>query len=120
MPVTTFLIAAGVFGSIGMLTWGAAALVPLVLHLWNRHKHKEAPWAAMEFLLAAVQEQARRMRLEQLFPVAAADGNSDRLGASVGRTTLANAAIHWQFTRLASTAPPPFCFRRVLFHGIPS
>ena len=67
MPVTTTtLIATGVFGSIGMLAWGAAALVPLVLHLWNRHKHKEAPWAAMEFLLAAVQEQARRMRLEQL------------------------------------------------------
>lgn len=67
MPVTTTtLFAAGVFGSIGMLAWGAAAVVPLVLHLWNRHKHKEAPWAAMEFLLAAVQEQARRMRLEQL------------------------------------------------------
>lgn len=58
--------AASVFGSIGMLAWAAAAIVPLVLHLWNRRQHQRAPWAAMEFLLAAVQDQARRMRLEQL------------------------------------------------------
>ncbi len=60
------LIAAGVFGSIGMLAWAAAAIIPLVLHLWNRRQHKTAPWAAMEFLLAAVQEQSKRMRIEQL------------------------------------------------------
>ena len=60
------VIAAGVFGSIGMLAWASVALVPLLLHLWNRRKHREAPWAAMEFLLAAVQEQSRRMRIEQL------------------------------------------------------
>ena len=56
----------GVFGSAGMLAWAAAAVIPLVLHLWNRHRHREAPWAAMEFLLAAVQKRSRRMRLEQL------------------------------------------------------
>lgn len=60
------LVAAGVFGSMGMLAWATAALIPLILHLWNRKKHREAPWAAMEFLLAAVQEQSRRIRLEQL------------------------------------------------------
>ena len=60
------IIAVGVFGSIGMLAWAAVALVPLLLHLWSRKRHKEASWAAMEFLLAAVQEQARRIRLEQI------------------------------------------------------
>lgn len=65
MSVPNSLLAAG-FGSIGMLAWAAAALIPLVLHLWNRRQHKTAPWAAMEFLLAAVQEQSRRMRIEQL------------------------------------------------------
>lgn len=64
-PSSIFL-AVGIFGSIGMLGWAAAAIVPLVLHLWNRRQHQTAPWAAMEFLLAAVQEQAKRMRLEQL------------------------------------------------------
>ena len=59
-------LAAGGFGSTAMLLWAAAALVPLLLHLWNRSRHLEAPWAAMEFLLAAVEQQARRMRLEQL------------------------------------------------------
>lgn len=49
-----------------MLAWATAALLPLLLHLWNRNQHRETPWAAMEFLLAAVQEQARRMRIEQI------------------------------------------------------
>ena len=65
MNLASPLLAAG-FGSIGMLAWAAAALIPLVLHLWNRRQHKTAPWAAMEFLLAAVQEQSKRMRIEQL------------------------------------------------------
>jgi len=60
------VLAAGVFGSIGMLAWASVALIPLLLHMWNRRKHREAPWAAMEFLLAAIQEQSRRMRIEQL------------------------------------------------------
>lgn len=60
------LLAAGVFGSIGMLAWGAAALLPLLLYLWNRQHPRETPWAAMEFLLAAVQEKARRLRIERL------------------------------------------------------
>lgn len=64
--LATTLLAAGIFGSIGMLAWAAAALVPLLLHLWNRRQHQTAPWAAMEFLLAAVQEQAKRMRIEQI------------------------------------------------------
>lgn len=60
------ILAAGIFGSIGMLIWGAAAVVPLLIHLWNRRHHHEAPFAAMEFLLAAVQEQSKRLRIEQL------------------------------------------------------
>ena len=60
------LLAAGIFGSIGMLAWASAAVLPLLLHLWNRNQRRETSWAAMEFLLAAVQERSQRMRLEQL------------------------------------------------------
>jgi hypothetical protein len=49
-----------------MLLWGTAALLPILLHLWNRRRHETTDWAAMEFLLAAIRKNARRMRLEQL------------------------------------------------------
>lgn len=65
-PISAPLLAAGIFGSIGMLAWATAALLPLLLHMWNRNQHRETSWAAMEFLLAAVQERSRRMRIEQL------------------------------------------------------
>ena len=66
LAFSSTLLAAGVFGSIGMLAWASAAVLPLLLHLWNRNQRREMSWAAMEFLLAAVQERSRRMRLEQL------------------------------------------------------
>lgn len=43
---------------------GAAAL-PVIIHLLNRRKFREEPWAAMRFLLAAVKKNARRIRVEQ-------------------------------------------------------
>ena len=47
-----------------MLTWLAAAAVPLLLHLWNRRNHREVSWAAMEYLLAALHKNSRRIRIE--------------------------------------------------------
>lgn len=43
---------------------GAAAL-PVIIHLLNRRRFREEPWAAMRFLLAAVKKNARRIRIEQ-------------------------------------------------------
>ena len=43
----------------------AAAAVPVVIHLLNRRRFKEVSWAAMQFLLAAVRKNRRRMRIEQ-------------------------------------------------------
>ena len=40
------------------------ALVPLVIHLINRRRHRRQPWAAMIFLLKAHRRSQRRMRLE--------------------------------------------------------
>jgi hypothetical protein len=42
-----------------------AAAVPIIIHLLNRRRFREVPWAAMKFLLAAVKKNARRIRIEQ-------------------------------------------------------
>jgi hypothetical protein len=48
-----------------MLGWLAAAAAPILIHLWSRQKYREMSWAAMEYLLAAVQRQTRRLLFEQ-------------------------------------------------------
>lgn len=63
-------IAFASFGSVSMLLWATAALIPVLIHLWNRRKHAETSWAAMEYLLAAIRNNARRMRIEQLILLA--------------------------------------------------
>src|SRR5437868_7060327 len=49
-----------------MLWWLAAAGAPLVIHLLNRRKYREVPWAAMQYLLAAIRKNSRRIQVEQL------------------------------------------------------
>lgn len=39
--------------------------VPIVIHLLNRRRFTKVPWAAMEFLLAAMKRNKRRLRMEQ-------------------------------------------------------
>ncbi len=45
--------------------------VPLILHLWNRRRHREEPWAAMTFLLRAHRRSRRRILLEHWLLMAA-------------------------------------------------
>ncbi len=54
------------FANAAMLLWGLAASLPIIIHLLSRRKYRETAWAAMEFLLAAVRKNARRIRIEQL------------------------------------------------------
>jgi hypothetical protein len=61
---TLCILALG-FTNLAMLGWLAAAAAPLLIHLWSRHRFREAPWAAMQFLLAAMRKNARRMQLQQ-------------------------------------------------------
>jgi hypothetical protein len=39
--------------------------VPIVIHLLNRRRFQRVPWAAMEFLLAALKRNKKRLRMEQ-------------------------------------------------------
>jgi hypothetical protein len=48
-----------------MLLWALAAAAPLLIHLLNRRRYQEQPWAAMEYLLAAMRKNVRRVRIEQ-------------------------------------------------------
>lgn len=53
------------FGNLLMLGWLGAAAIPLIVHLWNKRKYREVSWAAIEFLLAAMRRNSRRIRVEQ-------------------------------------------------------
>jgi hypothetical protein len=64
-PPLLNLLALGPFASWAMLGWGAAALAPILIHLWSKRRYETTPWAAMEFLLAAMKENARRIQIEQ-------------------------------------------------------
>lgn len=64
MPPLSPLFAFGIT-NLPMLGWLAVAAVPILIHLWSRRKYREMSWAAMEYLLAAVQHQSRRLRFEQ-------------------------------------------------------
>ncbi len=54
------------FGNLLMLGWLAAAAAPILIHLWNKRRYREVSWAAIEYLLAAMRKNSRRMRIEQL------------------------------------------------------
>lgn len=90
-------------GSISMLLWAIAALLPILIHLWSRRRYQTTDWAAMTFLMAAMRQNARRVRLEQwlllavrtllllLFAIALADPMSTalatwNLAGQAGRT----------------------------------
>ncbi|MEX0679010.1 MAG: BatA domain-containing protein [Pirellulales bacterium] len=58
------------FGNILVLGWLAAAAAPILIHLWNKRRYREVSWAAIEYLLAAMRKNSRRMRIEQLLLLA--------------------------------------------------
>ncbi len=47
-----------------MLWFLAAASAPILIHLWNRRERKVVVWAAMEYLLAAIEKKSRRIQVE--------------------------------------------------------
>lgn len=49
------------------LLFGAfAAAIPIIIHLLNRRRFRKVPWAAMRFLNVSVEQNQRRMKLEDL------------------------------------------------------
>ena len=64
MATPAIILAFG-FGNLLMLGWLGAAAAPLIIHLWNKRKYRETSWAAVEFLMAALRRNARRIQLRQ-------------------------------------------------------
>jgi hypothetical protein len=60
----------GGFANVLMLLFGLAAVIPVIIHLWNRRRFREVRWAAMEYLLAAMRKHSRRIRIEHLILLA--------------------------------------------------
>src|ERR1043165_6940429 len=53
------------------ILWGLPLLlVPIIIHLVNRMRHRTAPWAAMQFLLQATQRSTRHAKLKQILILA--------------------------------------------------
>lgn len=48
-----------------MLGWAVAALIPILIHLWRRHRYHDLEWAAADFVLAALRTERRRILLRQ-------------------------------------------------------
>ncbi len=50
-----------------MLLWGAAAVsIPVLVHLFNKHRYQVRRWGAMHLIEASIKIQKRRMRIENL------------------------------------------------------
>lgn len=46
---------------------GAACVsIPIIIHLLNRRRFRQRPWAAMQFLIAAYRRNVRRLKLQRL------------------------------------------------------
>ncbi len=56
----------GLFGAPSMLWWGAAASIPVAIHLLSRRKFRKVPWAAMHFLERAFKRTRKRLQLENI------------------------------------------------------
>ena len=53
-----------------MLFGLAAVSVPIIIHLLNRRKFQKVVWAAMRFLSISVEQNQRRMRIEDMILLA--------------------------------------------------
>ena len=49
-----------------MLLWLSAAAIPLVIHWLTRRRQVEVAWAAIQLLQQVLEQESKRIRLEQL------------------------------------------------------
>ncbi len=70
----------------------ALALIPIIIYILNRRRHRNVPWAAMMFLLAANKKTLRRTRLEQLLLMAVRITLITLLGLAMARPVLHSGA----------------------------
>lgn len=64
MLVPPVFLAAG-FASLWMLTWVAAAGIPIAIHFFLRRQQTKVSWAAIELLRKVIEQESKRLRFEQ-------------------------------------------------------
>jgi hypothetical protein len=78
----------------GLLVLGlAAAAVPVLIHLLSRRRVRRVPWAAMEWLLAAVRRHQRRLRIENWLVLLLRMAALALLGLGLARWILSDSAL---------------------------
>lgn len=77
------------------LLWSGLALasVPILIHLFFRRRHRVVRWAAMEWLLAALKKQKRRMQVENLILLILRCALIVLLGLAIARPAVRAAAL---------------------------
>jgi len=77
------------------LLWTGLGLVavPVVVHFLFRRRHRVVRWAAMEFLLAAIRKQRRRLRVEDLLLLFLRCAAVALLGLALARPAVQAAAL---------------------------
>ncbi|MBI3271812.1 MAG: BatA domain-containing protein [Planctomycetes bacterium] len=83
----------GSFVNSSMLWFALAGAIPIIIHLLNRQKYRRIKWAAMEFLLRAVQKTRRRLQLENLLLLALRVGILVLLAAALAQPVLKQTAL---------------------------
>jgi Mg-chelatase subunit ChlD len=77
-----------------LMLWGlGAASIPILIHLLNRRKFREEPWAAMRFLLAAIKRNQRRIRIEQWLLLAVRTALLALLALAMAKPVLEGAGV---------------------------
>src|SRR4051794_29273257 len=61
------------------------AALPIIIHLLNRRRYKIVNWAAMEYLLAAMKKNRRRLKFEQWLLLATRCALLGLLGIALAR-----------------------------------
>jgi len=71
----------------------AAGLIPILIHLINRRRYKRVRWAAMQFVLKACKQSAKRARLEHWLLMAARIALIVLFGLAIARPYFPASAI---------------------------
>jgi hypothetical protein len=69
--------------------FAALAAIPIIIHLLNQRRFKIVTWAAMEFLLATIEKNSRRLQLRDLILMALRAMAIVLLAISLARPTIA-------------------------------
>ncbi len=65
LPTSHLPLASALLTPAFLYAGAALVAIPILIHILNRRRYKVVPWAAMEYLLAAMKKNRRRLKFEQ-------------------------------------------------------